>query len=79
MIMVLRRVGLPPPLSFGHLPQIRQVKFGLRIEQLNHRIWGRLGDGHFSANENGLGRNVHETVCVYSSYAFKKSSLEIPD
>ncbi len=37
-----------PPLSFGHLPQIRQRKFRLKIEQLNRRIWGRLGDGHFS-------------------------------
>jgi hypothetical protein len=40
-----------PPLSFGHLPQIRQRKFRLKIEQLNRRIWGRLGDGHFSATE----------------------------
>jgi len=43
-----------PPLSFGHLPQMRQVKFGLRIEYLNRRIWGRFGDGLFLANENGL-------------------------
>jgi hypothetical protein len=27
-----------PPLSVGHLPQIRQEKFWLRIEQLNRRI-----------------------------------------
>jgi len=40
-----------PPLSVGHLPQIRQVKVGLRSEQLNRRIWGRLGDGLFSVND----------------------------
>lgn len=44
-----------PSLSFGHLPQMRQVKFGLQIEQLNRRIWGRLGDRLLSTNENGLG------------------------
>lgn len=37
-----------PPLSFGHLPQMRQVIFGLRNEYLNRRIWGRLRDGYFS-------------------------------
>ena len=36
--------GERPPLSVGHLPQIRQVKLGLQIEYLNRRIWGRLGD-----------------------------------
>lgn len=44
-----------PPLSVGHLPQMRQVKFGMRSGQLNRRICpyrmlreGRLGDGSFS-------------------------------
>ena len=40
-----------PPLSFGHLPQMRQVKFGMRIEQLDRRIWGRLGDGLLSTHD----------------------------
>jgi hypothetical protein len=36
-----------PPLSFGHLPQIRQVKFGLRIEYLNRRFGGDLVTGFY--------------------------------
>ena len=28
-----------------HVPQMRGWKFGRRIEKLNGRIWGRLGDG----------------------------------
>ena len=51
-----------PPLSVGHLPQIRQWKVGMKIENLNRRICplrftagvlreGRLGDGLFTATE----------------------------
>jgi hypothetical protein len=31
-------VAEEPPLSVGHLPQIRQWEFGMRIEQLVRRI-----------------------------------------
>jgi hypothetical protein len=36
-----------PPLSFGHLPQIRQVKFGMRTEQLIIGFGGDLAMGFF--------------------------------
>jgi len=50
-----------PPLSFGHLPQIRQWKFGMKIESLNRRIWGRLRDGHF------LQTRQNSSFCIHHS------------
>ena len=53
-------MGLSPfqsPLSVGHLPQMRQAIFGMRIEQSNRRICpykmlreGRFGDGLLSCS-----------------------------
>ena len=48
-------VASQPPLFFGDLPQMRQVKFGMQIEYLNRRVWGKLGDGYLLANENNFG------------------------
>jgi len=53
-----REGGEEPPLSVGHLPQMRQQKLGSRIEQLNRRIWGRLRDGLFSAKWD----NIHPSA-----------------
>jgi len=47
-------------------PPNATMKIGMRIEQLNRRIWGRLGDGLlFAKMTNGLGSDVHETALCF--------------
>ena len=73
-------MGLSPFLCDGVLSFQVNVKSmsGFRSNWLLPR--GGDGRGVYGLMTNGLGRNVHETVlCFYSSYAFRKSSLEIPD